>query len=446
MPARLIESLATTEEMAAVFSDDSLLQAMLDFESALARAEARVGVIPESAAAAITKAAVASNFDSAEIARQTLRAGTPGIPLVKALTERVRISDAASAGYVHWGTTSQDVADTAMILLLRSLRAIFWRPIKDVSMLHCAIWSDKHADTVMLGRTLLQPAPPITFGLKAAQWRAAICRGWKRVSQRLDTAMVLEFGGASGTLAALGTARSRCQSGSCCGTASERACRALACISRRPCGIDGGAWDLRRQPRKNGARYFVAHASRSSRGSPNPVARDVADLQRCRISGIPLLRRLRLRRRGVYLMRSRPSCRACCREHQRAAGGWQAEWAIIATVMQLAAVALASMREVAEGLVVYPQRMRQNIDATRGAIFAERAMMMIADRVGRDEAHQILEQASTRMIATGRTLDQVLQDMSSQWGGPPDLPAFDSPEGYLGSAEQFRKRLLNDPE
>jgi len=347
MPARLIESLATTEEMAAVFSDDSLLQAMLDFESALARAEARVGVIPESAAAAITKAAVASNFDSAEIARQTLRAGTPGIPLVKALTERVRISDAASAGYVHWGTTSQDVADTAMILLLRRCGDIL---AADQGRIDAALrdLSDKHADTVMLGRTLLQPAPPITFGLKAAQWRAAICRGWKRVSQRLDTAMVLEFGGASGTLAALGPQ----------GLAVSQALAAELHLREPAAPWHAYPDDL--------AALMAALGIYA--GSLGKMALDISLLMQAEVaevaepggegrggsSTMPHKRNptasaiaIAAARRVPHEVAAFMSC--LLQEHQRAAGGWQAEWAIIATVMQLAAVALASMREVAEG-------------------------------------------------------------------------------------------------
>ena len=160
MPARLIESLATTEPLADLFSDQSVLQAMLDFESALARAEARAGVIPQSAANAIRKAAKAENFDIASLAVATLRAGTPGIPLAKALTGKVRATNAEAAGYVHWGATSQDVADTALILLLKRAQPIL---SGDVVRLMRALkkLSHEHKQTVMLGRTLMQPAPPL---------------------------------------------------------------------------------------------------------------------------------------------------------------------------------------------------------------------------------------------------------------------------------------------
>jgi 3-carboxy-cis,cis-muconate cycloisomerase len=170
---------------------------MLDFEAALARAEAHCGVVPASAAAAITNAAGAKGFDTGELARLSLRAGTPAIPLVQMLIARVRAVDPEAAGVVHWGATSQDVADTALVLLLRqarrTLQADHERVLNALRRL-----SGEHAATVMLGRTLLQPAPPVTFGLKAAGWYASVRRGWERVSSRFDEALCLQFGGASG--------------------------------------------------------------------------------------------------------------------------------------------------------------------------------------------------------------------------------------------------------
>src|SRR5215210_516914 len=163
---RLFESLATTEALAEAFSDTALLSAMLRFEVALARAEARVGVIPESAAEAIADAAVVDAFDPGAMAREARQSGTLAIPLVRRLRDEVRATDFARATFVHWGATSQDVTDTALILcLVRAFEILtadhgrLTRALRDLS--------DQHADTVMLSRTLLQPAPPTTFGLKA---------------------------------------------------------------------------------------------------------------------------------------------------------------------------------------------------------------------------------------------------------------------------------------
>ena len=203
MSARLIESLSTTPALAALFSDESVLQAMLEFETALARAEARSGVIPSQAADAIAAAARPSNFDVATLADTTFRAGTPAIPLVKMLNDLVRKSDAEAARFVHWGATSQDVADSAMSLLLKRAEPIL---TGDCSRLEKALadLSEHHKDSVMLGRTLLQTAPPVTFGLKAAGWLSSVTRGRRSLQKAFRAAAVLQFGGASGTLASLG--------------------------------------------------------------------------------------------------------------------------------------------------------------------------------------------------------------------------------------------------
>ena len=203
MSMRLIDSLATTPALAELFSDESVLRAMLDFESALARAEARTGVIPKDAADTITALAKPGSFDAAALAVAAFRAGTPAIPLVKALTDQVRKTNAEAARFVHWGATSQDVMDSAMSLLLKRAEPIL---IGDLLRLEKALasLSERHKDSVMLGRTLLQPAPPVTFGLKAAGWLGSVRRGRRRLQNGFRDAAVLQFGGASGTLASLG--------------------------------------------------------------------------------------------------------------------------------------------------------------------------------------------------------------------------------------------------
>src|SRR5215471_9564154 len=200
---RLMDSMATTHSLAGLFSDQSVLQAMLDFEIALARCEASCGIIPENAAKVIANAVQAGGFDPAALAEETLRAGTPAIPFVKALTELVRAKDPAAAGFVHWGATSQDVTDTALVLLLKKTEPILQADLDRLEKSLHRLSAD-HERTVMLGRTLLQSAPPITFGLKAAGWLGAIHRSRNLVEQCFREALVLQFGGASGTLAALG--------------------------------------------------------------------------------------------------------------------------------------------------------------------------------------------------------------------------------------------------
>ena len=441
MPVPLIQSLATTEALAAVCSDQSIVRAMLDFEVALARVEAQLGVIPHVAADAIAKAANVDFFDAGELSRATLRAGTPGIPLVKALIERVRAVNAKAAAFVHWGATSQDVADTAFILLLKRAR-----PLLEADHLRLiralADLAERHKDTVMLGRTLLQPAPPITFGLKAAGWKAAAQRGWARVDGRLAETLLLQFGGASGTLAALG------ENGDAVGRALAQELglpypdapwhtyrdRLAALVAA--CGVDTGS--LGKMARDisllmQGEVGEVAEPGGGGRGGSssmphkqNPIACSLTLAAAHRVPGLV----------AGFLS-------SMVQEHERGVGGWQAEWPILADVVQATGLAAASMAEAAEGMTVDPARMRANIEATGGVIFAERAAMMLSESLGRDAAHKLLAQAARDCIAQKRRLVEVLKEIPEVTRAiPPDvLQTLDTPEDYLGAAEEFRKRL-----
>src|SRR5882724_5222304 len=193
--ARLIDSLGVTEEFAGLFSDASILSAMLEFEIALSRAQSQLGLIPASAAEAIAQV---KDLDAAGLAHEARKHATLAIPFVKALMAQVGTIDASTTGFVHWGATSQDLLDTALILLLRAARAILNRDHERLRLrLHNL--SEEHAGTVMLARTLLQPAPPITFGYKVAGWYAAIQRNHRRLNIAFEDALQLQFGGASGT-------------------------------------------------------------------------------------------------------------------------------------------------------------------------------------------------------------------------------------------------------
>jgi len=445
MPVRLIDSLATTEALANAFSDQQVLQAMLDFEAALARAEARASVIPQAAADAIGKAAIAEGFDAAVLSREALRAGTPAIPAVKALTERVRANDQHAARFVHWGATSQDVTDTALILLLQRARAIL---ASDHARLLDALnkLATEHVDTVMLGRTLLQPAPPVTFGLKAAGWLAAIRRGWARIDTRFTEAEVLQFGGASGTLAALGG------QGDAVGRVlaaelglkypdapwhTQRDCLAALLAA---CGVQCGS--LGKMARDvallmQGEVAEAAEPGGDGRGGSstmphkhNPVASALALAAAHRVPGLL----------ASFLF-------AMVQEHERGVGGWQAEWPIVTSIIQALGVAVGSMAEAAEGLTVDAQRMRANLEATRGSVFAERVMILLGATLGRDVAHKLLEQATLKSAAQGRRLMDVLKEVPEVIRIVPaaTLDSIDSPQDYLGLASVFQKRLVTPP-
>jgi 3-carboxy-cis,cis-muconate cycloisomerase len=439
---KLMDSMATTQSLARLFSDQSVLQAMLDFEIALARCEAGCGIIPENAGKIIANAAQAGSFDPSALAEDTLRAGTPAIPFVKVLTELVRAKDSAAAGFVHWGATSQDVTDTALVLVLKQAQLIL-RP--DLDRLEQALrrLANEHENTVMLGRTLLQSAPPVTFGLKAAGWLGAIDRSRSRLEQCFQETLVLQFGGASGTLAALdkrgievGQALAA-ELGLAYPVAPWHAHRdrlsALLCA----CGVLTGALgkmgrdvSLLMQPEVG----EVSEPNGDGRGGSstlphkhNPVGCAAALACANRIPGLV----------AAFLS-------AMVQEHERGLGNWQAEWPVVSSVVQSTGLALSAMAEVAEGLTVNAARMRSNIEATGGVVFAERAMMMLAEKLGRDRAQPILEKASSTSTVQGRRLQEVLAGMPEVAGhlSPATLNDLEVPEKYLGVALELERRML----
>jgi len=446
MSMRLIDSLVTTPVLAELFSDESVLKAMLDFESALARAEARTGVIPNSAADIITALAKPGSFDAAALSIAAFRAGTPAIPLVKALTEQVRKTNPEAARFVHWGATSQDVVDSAMSLLLKRAEPIL---IADLLRIEKALagLSDQHKHSVMLGRTLLQPAPPVTFGLKAAGWLGPVRRGRRRLQHGFRNAAVLQFGGATGTLAALG----------------DRGIAVLEALSVE-LGFknsSGAPWHTQRDQLAT-----LVCACAVLTGSLGKMARDIVLLMQNEVgeasepggegrggsSTMPHKRNptacsltLTAANRVPGLVSSFLS--AMLQEHERGVGGWQGEWPVVATVIQSTGVATSSMAEVAEGLSVDAEKMRRNIENTNGLIFAERAMLLLGAKLGRDVAHKIVQGAARKSVDENRNLAVVLAEIpevNAQLSAE-ELKQLETPEQYLGSAEAFRKALIAEP-
>jgi len=445
VPVRLIDSLATTEPLAEIFSDRSFLEAMLDFEVALARAEARAGIVPKAAAQAIGRAAYPKHFDARLIVGETLRAGTPGIPIAKALAARVGRAGAKAARFVHWGATSQDVADTALILLLKRAQPIL---TADWLRLQRALGrlSDQHEHTVMVGRTLMQAALPITFGLKASSWLGALRRSQARVETAFAEALVLQFGGATGTLAALGDRGLRVGSqmaqelGLAYPDAPWHSCRDRLGALVAACGVLTAslgkmARDISLLMQNEVAE--VAEPGGKGRGGSstmpqkqNPVASALTLAAANRVPGLV----------AAFLF-------GMVQEHERGVGGWQAEWPTVGGVIQSTGLALNSMAEAAEGLHVRPQRMRQAINAMRGTVFAEKAFLLLARKLGRERAQRIVGEAVERVERKQLRLAEVLAEMPEvrKVLHEQTLRDLETPEGYLGVASQFRKRLVATP-
>ena len=435
---RITDLLATTDALAEVFSDAAIVQAMLDVEAALARAEARVGVIPASAAEAIVRAVSLGNVDVAALVGEARSSGTIAVPLVAVLTERVRAFDADAARFVHWGATSQDIVDTALVLIVnRAAASLAIDHARLSSALRTA--SDRHAGDVMLGRTLLQPAPPTTLGLKAAGWLAGISRSWSRFKRARLEAGVLQFGGASGTLAALadrGPAVADAfahELGLPAPEAPWHTYRDRIAALVAACGIYTGVLGKMARDVSLLMQFEVSEAAEPGGGSStmpqkqNPVGCAIALAAATRMPGLVSA-----------------ALSGLVQEHERAVGAWHAELPTVASAIQTTGAALAAMADVASHLTVDPERMRANIDRTNGVIFAEQAMMRAGTTLGRDVAHRLVRSAIQRTRATGETLGRSLRATPelARVLTEDDFRVFDQADSYLGVAEIFRRRLL----
>ena len=442
MAVRLIECLSTTGPLADLFSDESILQSLLQFEVALARVEAKLGVIPRSAAQAIAAAARTAMLDPAAIASEASLSGTFAIPFLSAFQESIRAQDPDAVGFVHWGATSQDLCDTALVLLLQKVQTIL---DADLDRLEKALrrHAQQHRRTVMLGRTWLQAAPPITFGLKATGWLGAVHRSRQRLAAAFEEALILQFGGAVGTLAALGKDGLRVAKAVAdelklanpeapWHTHRDRLA-ALMCA----CGVLTGSLGKIARDIVLLAQNEVAEVSEASIGGRggsstmphkhNPVSSVLTLAAAQRVPGLV----------SSFLS-------SMVQEHERAAGGWQAEWEIVASIIQNTGLALASMSDATEGLIVDADRMKSNIAATQGLVFAERASILLGKEIGRDFAHELLQEASAEAAIAKHNLSEVLAEMPEivVHLRAADLRNLENPEHYLGVAEEFCRRLL----
>ena len=405
-PSSLLTPLISSADVRAILDDRARLQRMLDFEVALARAEAALGIIPALALDPIAAAARAERYDLQTLGVQAAMAGNLAIPLIQALTAEVAKQDAAAARYVHWGATSQDIIDTALVLELRAvidvLVADLGRAIEGFTAL-----VGRHRRTVTVGRTWMQHGLPMPFGLKLAGYAAALARSRDRLRRLRRDALVLQFGGAVGTLAALDDK----------GPRRRRAARGLA----RPAGA-GGALARHRDRLAEVASAFAILA-----GTCGKIARDVSLLMQTDVaeafevaapgrggsSTMPHKRNPVAAAAGLAAAAIAPNLAATIvagmvQEHERGLGGWQAEWPTFPALALVTSGALHAIVEIAQGLEVNTERMRANLGETRGRIMAEAVAFALAAKVGKEEAHRILEEGSRKAIAAKRDLQDVL--------------------------------------
>ena len=434
--------LFTTDAMRAIFSARARLARMLEFEAALARAEARAGVIPQAAADAIALQCDAKRFDTGEIEAAARIAGNVAIPLVAALTRAVGAVDADAKGYVHWGATSQDAIDTGLVLQLRDALALIDADLARLAGA-LAMQARRHAATVLSGRTWLQQALPITLGVKLAAIVSALDRHRDRIASLRSRALVLQFGGAAGTLASLherGLAVSD-ELGRELGlevpdmpwhTERDRLCEIAATLGMLTATLGKLARDLSllAQTEVGEADEPAAPGRGGSSTMPqkrNPVGASIALAAALRVPGL------------VATM-----LQAAVQEHERGLGNWPAEWETLPQIVMLTAGALDAMAEVAEGLDIHVDRMRANLDLTHGLIFAEAVQMALAPAMGRDAAHSLVAGACRRASAQRAHLRDILENeprVNDVLGREAIAHLFD-PAAYLGQSRAYVERAL----
>ena len=419
----LFAAIFVPNEVRECVSERAWVEAMLEVESALASAGAAVGAVPADAAAAIAERCQAARFDPEDLARQGRGAGNPVEPLVRALRNEV---GGAAARYVHRGATSQDVMDTAAMLVARRALDLILDALERAAAA-CARHAQAHRAAPIVARTLLQQAVPTTFGFKAAGWLVGLLDGREALLRVRASGLAAELGGAAGTLAAFGdrgpdvlthfaaalelaeptlpwhTNRVR--------VAELGAALAIAAGAAAKIGLDAALL----------AQNEVAEAFGPGGGSStmpqkrNPVGSALA------------------------LACTRHACAAA--EHERAVGAWHAEWDALTNALAFAGGAVAAVAEVVEGLRVDVERMSANLAAADGAVVTERIASRLADDLG-DEAHDLLAAVAERSQTSGRPLrDELVADQRVVLA-PDELDRLLDPTTYVGATGAFVDRAL----
>src|SRR5499427_2806430 len=366
-PLSLLLPMFSSAAMRAVVNDRARLQHMLDFEAALARAEAAVGVIPHEAVDPITAAAKAERFDLAALAAEVPAAGDTVIPMVAALTAEVAKANADAAGFVHWGATNQDVIDSALVLEVRAGLDVLIADLDRAVAAYVAL-AGRYRRVATVARTVLQHAAPMPFGLKLAGYAGALGRARERLKRLRREALIMQFGGAAGTLAALGERGF---------DVYER----LAALLDLP--LPDAPWHSHRDRLAE-----VAAALAILAGTCGKIARDVALLMQTEVAEAfepapagdeaakrhtrrPVAASTALACSSMAAPLAATIMSAEAHEHERAAGAWQAEWATFPALLLAVSGALAGVAEIGEKLEVDNDRMRTNFDATLGLIMTE---------------------------------------------------------------------------
>lgn len=438
----MLQNAFLDETCAELFSDARLLAAMARFEAALAEASARVGIVSAADAKTITRACAGAKFDAAAIARDGRRAGTLAIPFVKNLTAQVAAVSPEAARWVHFGATSQDVIDTAVVLCLKegSARVIeLSRRVGDAA----AALAEAHRGTPTVARTLLQPAVPVPFGWKAAVWLSLIARCHAAFARSARESQALQFGGAGGTLAAYGAMGDAIASALASGLGLaaapitwHSARDAFARLGADAALLSGAAAKIARdvsllmQPEVGEAFEPEGEGKGGSSAMPhkrNPVG-CLAALEAAQ--RVPALA-------ATLISQLSP-------EHERGLGQWQSQWFTLRDLYCSSASALAATAEVLEGLRVDTAAMQANIDRSRGLVYSEAVSIRLSAALGKAAAHALTEKLCLEAVRQGITLREALDrdaEAAKIIPGAERAGLFD-PKAAFGAAPAMIDRVL----
>lgn len=434
-----IDALFSTPAMSAAFSSEAHVHYMLAFEAALARVEAHIGILPQEAAESIAEQCKVELFDVVALYREAAVAGTPAIPLVRMLTAQIE-GDAKK--FVHWGATSQDVIDTAMMLQMRDGIDLLIDGLMAVCAA-CATLAEQHRHTLMVGRTLLQQALPITFGLKAARWLALATRQVRALREHRQRTLAVQLGGAAGTLAALGD-------------------NGLHVVELLAGELGLPAPDLPWHTERDRIAGIAATLGVLA-GAMAKIASDIVLLAQTEVgeitegaapgkggsSAMPqkhnpvdAIGALASARLAIGLMPVMLS--AMAQEHERAAGGWQAEWTALPNLFRFTASAVEHVRGAVSGLQIDTARMSANLALTGGLIMAESLTMALAPHIGRPAAQHIVQGVCNRALASKRDVRQIALEDEQVTAilSPTEIEQALDPTKYLGSTDTFIDRAL----
>ena len=405
MAGNLLSRTLSRAAFADALDGHALVRAMLAFESALAQSEAEAGIIPAQAAGMIAAACGSLELSQEELAAEGRIAGSLAIPLVRKLTEHVRSTDVKAASFVHYGSTSQDVLDTALMLCVQPCVAETDRVLA-ASIEQLAGHARRNASTVMLGRTMIQPATPMTAGLKIARWASALGRCRARLATAAQRALCVQLGGPVGTLDALGAKRGQVRRG----------------VASRLGLADARPWQSHRDELLAFAAELAILVTTIGK-----IARDVALLSQAEVgemlesapakgvggsSAMPhkrnpvaCLQAIAAATRAPGLMATMLA--AAGQEHERALGGWQAELATLPELLGAVGGALDALERIAGGLVVNAGRMKQNLESLQGLVFSERLARRLMQGMDRSSALSLVDDWCATAAAERRHLKEV---------------------------------------